>query len=412
MLSNKINLNIVELPLAPIACSVYILSFGFPWNWDIPLVVLAILGIFVSYTGTHSNAKSNSSLNYSIIFFFAALLLAALFSQKPILSLILSLPMLPAVYIYYLIAFRFNTLSQIHVIYLSLSILTLMISIGLLITSILNPTVSPSIWVKLFPSPIIIVPNDTILFAITTPLSLALIILNRNKLIKAIAACSIIFSCVAIVLFQSRGALVALVLTLIVFIWYTGSKRILIIMICSGIALVSVDGITGFSLVTKFSSLSTGREPLWMAAWKMFMEQPILGLGPHMFALNHQAYGSASYTPWVHNLYLETLAEQGLIGFFALVSLFGFGLSKGWKISDSTLHTQPPTTVITEIKLFSLAAFCALLAFCTAAIYELTLLRVWVPVVLFSLLGVIVFLAQMVVHTKSLKINKLENDIL
>lgn len=60
-----------------------------------------------------------------------------------------------------------------------------------------------------------------------------------------------------------------------------------------------------------WSGVSGGREGLFDDAWRMFQQNPLLGAGLGVFASQH---GTG-----VHNLYLQCLAEQGLIGFVLLV---------------------------------------------------------------------------------------------
>jgi O-antigen ligase len=66
-----------------------------------------------------------------------------------------------------------------------------------------------------------------------------------------------------------------------------------------------------------------------VAAWRVFLAHPVLGVGPGHFAQFYsQAYGNRlglieqlkKYRG--HNLYLETLAETGVIGLVSLLAIF------------------------------------------------------------------------------------------
>ena len=81
----------------------------------------------------------------------------------------------------------------------------------------------------------------------------------------------------------------------------------------------------------------------------------------------------------MHNLYLEALAEQGIAGLLALLILLGYGLGYTWRAYRSGYE---------DIADLGGATFAALAGFCFAALFELTFLRQWVPLVLFTLLGV------------------------
>ena len=67
-----------------------------------------------------------------------------------------------------------------------------------------------------------------------------------------------------------------------------------------------------------------------MTALSMFVDAPILGHGPHTFGLFYLDYLHRLEIPawisvdprplsWAHNVYLQVLAEQGIVGALALV---------------------------------------------------------------------------------------------
>src|SRR5262249_26011036 len=139
-----------------------------------------------------------------------------------------------------------------------------------------------------------------------------------------------------------------------------------------------------------------GRIPLWLAAWGMFRDAPWLGHGPHTFVLLYRSYlhrlslptwlpAEQRLVPWVHNLYLEVLAEQGVVGFTALGILLACGLAVAWRLQR---------TASADARLLGVGALASLISLCGAAGVELTLLRQWVAVMLFVLLGVIAHLSS------------------
>jgi O-antigen ligase len=155
-------------------------------------------------------------------------------------------------------------------------------------------------------------------------------------------------------------------------------------------ATLLIDGFLGFPLATKFSliwSAESGqafdaRIPIWSAAWGEFLSSPLWGHGPHTF---HYTSLDSIGLSWPHNLYLEILAEQGMLGFSALGFLLVCGLSAAWK----TQRDQ-----ISEIRILGAGSLAGLLGFCFAALVELSFLRQWVVIVFFTLLAVISHLAS------------------
>ena len=72
------------------------------------------------------------------------------------------------------------------------------------------------------------------------------------------------------------------------------------------------------------------RLALWLAGWQMFKDHPMLGVGPGNFAISYQTkyYGSdpnpAAWAP--HNIYIQVLSEEGLLGMAAALPLWLFAL--------------------------------------------------------------------------------------
>jgi hypothetical protein len=89
--------------------------------------------------------------------------------------------------------------------------------------------------------------------------------------------------------------------------------------------------------------------------------------------------------PWAHNLYLEVLAERGIVGFAALGVLLVRGLTIAW-------HTQHAASA--EARLLGAGALGGFIGLCGAAAVELSLLREWVVVMLFTFLGISAYLAS------------------
>jgi O-antigen ligase len=121
-----------------------------------------------------------------------------------------------------------------------------------------------------------------------------------------------------------------------------------------------------------------GRTTLWSTAWTLFLDAPVLGHGPHTFGVFHKI-------PWVHNLYLEVLTEQGIIGLMALGVLLVYGFTVAWKLQRAASS---------DTVLFGAGAFAGLVGFCSAAVVELSFVREWVVIILFVLLGVIARLSS------------------
>jgi O-antigen ligase len=72
----------------------------------------------------------------------------------------------------------------------------------------------------------------------------------------------------------------------------------------------------------------------WVAGFRIFVERPFTGVGPNNFYTSYRPYTLNSFETWVsnnpehstiHNYFLLTLAEQGIIGLFLMLLLW-FGM--------------------------------------------------------------------------------------
>jgi O-antigen ligase len=82
---------------------------------------------------------------------------------------------------------------------------------------------------------------------------------------------------------------------------------------------------SGSNLNGRLLSLSNnGRTVLWHSAWHDFLAHPLVGSGAGSFErwwLAHRT--SAYFVTYAHNLYLQTLAELGIIGLLLLIVMLG-----------------------------------------------------------------------------------------
>jgi O-antigen ligase len=153
-----------------------------------------------------------------------------------------------------------------------------------------------------------------------------------------------------------------------------------------------VDWIQDFSLWRKFSSILRfeDRIVIWEAAWHMFQQAPLLGNGTRTFGLMFDSTIQrldldwttlpVRSTPWAHNLYLETLAEQGVVGLAVLLFTLGRAHLLGWIAWKCSMSNQKPVVA---------ACLASLVAFEFAALFEVSFVRLWALVAFMTTLGLI-----------------------
>ena len=112
------------------------------------------------------------------------------------------------------------------------------------------------------------------------------------------------------------------------------------------------------------SDLDDRRLHLWSTAWHMFTYSPLLGIGlgkyysffPEFFQdpkISWKTFGFVRGEP--HSFYLQTLSEQGAIGFFLLVALVAAVIYKMFKKTggESAIENKPLPIMVLMISLLS-----------------------------------------------------------
>jgi len=234
--------------------------------------------------------------------------------------------------------------------------------------------------------PLLVDPNDLTFLAIIAPLSLVLLCREARLAYRIIAGLSIFLSLCAACVFRSRTAVLTTIISLTCITLLTQRRRRLATGLAALLALLLLALLLNIlffpnsQLVEKvirsnYGTLS-GRTPLWSAAWMLFLSAPVVGHGPHTF-------GVFSKIPYVHNLYLEALAEQGGLGLTTLGVLIAYGLAAAWRLQRAASS---------DAALLGAGALAGLIGFCSAAVVDLSFVHQWVTIILFVLLGTIAHL--------------------
>lgn len=179
-------------------------------------------------------------------------------------------------------------------------------------------------------------PNQLAGFVVfMVPLGVGLYRFYRSQAARAACMALVLLASIAVLFTFSRGAFVAL--AALPFI-YIGTRRAwpVILVAAAVIAIVAPaavgDRIAGIGNTS--SPEIAHRLDLWEAAGEIFQDHPVAGVGLAGFG---DAYVDLERTDrrilhlegvpiTAHSLYLNTLAEQGLIGLAVLIALFAAGL--------------------------------------------------------------------------------------
>lgn len=128
---------------------------------------------------------------------------------------------------------------------------------------------------------------------------------------------------------------------------------------------------------------ATGREELWRAAIKMWQSRPLFGIGPDQFKNHYSDYREglkANDRLRTHNIYLEALANTGLVGLAAMVLLLAAAVRTQLNLVKDSSQTA-------VVRLFSLGLLVAMIAYLLHGFLDYFLWQTGVAIIFFTALG-------------------------
>ena len=271
------------------------------------------------------------------------------------------------------------------------SLLSLLISTTALLAFFTANSGGPLSWVKEISNVYVIVPNDLVLVSILIPFSVVLVFKKGKSAIGILAIVSIFLAMVVVIIYRSRIGMISSMTSIGCVILLLSRRRLIEILTASAIFLILVDWIQGFEIINKFENIWQSRLFIWIVGWEMFTDSFWLGQGPRTFGQLYFPYRNNldlpgwilvddRWMPWAHNLYLEILIEQGIIGFFCFVMVIIFSLLALLKVLKSEIE---------NIRILGAGIFASFLSIIVAAFCELSFIRHWFVILLFSFLGLI-----------------------
>lgn len=90
---------------------------------------------------------------------------------------------------------------------------------------------------------------------------------------------------------------------------------------------------------------TTGRDELWSMAWSLFQGNKLFGIGPSQFPIYSHAETD------VHNVYLQTLCELGVVGLVLFITAIVYSLVKTLKVLAKTENTSLKNPVLLSLLL-------------------------------------------------------------
>lgn len=169
---------------------------------------------------------------------------------------------------------------------------------------------------------------------------------DRPGVLRALWLMCACFCGLALAFTLSRGALVGMAVSVLVAPFVIGQGRRLAVVAASGVVVVTVIlAILVFVPAESVARLTgdssgSGRTDIWQVGLRMVADNPVSGVGAGNFAQNNVRYllqpGVITDDRYIvdvpkvpHNIYLQALAELGIVGLALFLGVIGFALRSG-----------------------------------------------------------------------------------
>ena len=377
--------------LAPASVGLYLAFYWLQGAYDLALVVLTLGALLVLFFAPEVQHSPWPWPDFFVIAFVVSLLLSILRSGHVPVSLLTSTPFLPAILIYLLLSRFMSDTYSLWLVYAGASVGAALVAVTVLVGAWVGPA-DPTLLVKSLPTAILVEPNDVLLLAVIVPLILVVSLMAKSLWTRRIALFGVSGCFAAIVVVHSRAALLAAVFGVVVVLAFQGVRWMWLAMLsaCGGL-FFATDALRGFPMLLKFANrdLICNRLPLWAAAVRLWYEAPFFGHGADSYrdlyrqqviALELPVCSIVDHrlTPWPHNLFLELLSSQGLVGTLPYLALIIWCFKRAYVAAHR---------VGSAYQLLAVGLLGSLSAFCLAALVELSFLRYWVVIVASTLIG-------------------------
>ena len=374
-------------PLILWALAFFFLGLGFTARIDIPLAILAMTAAAAFAEQPQPSPLLLIRNHWFMAAFLFVALLSTFFSVNPYHSLSVQPQLLPALLCYAIILTFVATEASLRFIVIALMV-SGFITAGLVLLNIYLHQVDSSLMqVQLLGSALLIVPNDVLMLSIIAPLVIG-VAWTSSFLVRVMALVYFLLTLIVGVLIQSRQGVILLLVGLVMVVALMRPRWTLPLCALAASLSVLVDGLFGWPLLHKIFMFP--RAYVWHAAWEMFLDRPWIGQGPGMFKdlyfvfLDRAGYVLAELEdrrtmPWAHSLYLEQLAERGVLGLTALLAMLGVAFQRivrAWQVATSESMRGLAAGVLAALSVMALAG-----------IAEATLSRLWVTVLLLVLVA-------------------------
>ena len=182
------------------------------------------------------------------------------------------------------------------------------------------------------------------------PLALWSMRQGPTRLTRLCAAAAGLIIVAGVALTQSRGGAIAMIIAIAVWLWFQGGRwrwGIVALPVVIALAVLLTGSTQRFEQLKSLDQASQtdefkGRLSENIAAFQMWQDHPVLGIGAGQFPANYRTYAAkigldARTERNAHNSYLQAAAETGTLGLLAFLGMIATGLWCGLKARSRLL---------------------------------------------------------------------------
>ena len=379
---------------AVLGVGAYLVGLGLPVGWGVPLLALGfglcLQLVLEARRREEPSVSSRVRLSWIVVAFVASFAMSAWTSVDKERSVRLAVALLPGLLCFVALQrVRFGR-AEWAILGVAGWITVLVTAASVVSTGLLHAGESPFALATHAGVAAIVVPNDVVLLAVLSPISVAL--LRDGEIWKrAAGGLGLALTVIAIGMLASRVAYLTFLIALATSLYLLQPRLVLAGGVIAGASMLAVDGFLGWPMLAKLAGPVDPRLSLWAVEWRFFTDAPVLGHGPFTLAADYEPTiaqlslptwvmrDPQATVPWAHSLWFEALGERGIVGLTTLALLVGSTLS-------AALRRVRSRTALEGRQVVPLAT---LMGLCVASLFELTLLREWVGVMLFALSAIV-----------------------
>ncbi len=219
------------------------------------------------------------------------------------------------------------------------------------------------------------------------PFAIMLIGSERNWLLRLLAAASCVPIVAGALLTFSRGTGIAIIFTIVMMLLLRIVKpwHFVLVVLAGYLVIIAIipEYIYRISTVVDLESIAEGnvqdaggsirsRSNVNLATFNIFLDNPLLGVGPGQTNEYTSAYGNEIGTFYraidstrrAHNMFLEELADTGALGFTLFISIIVITMYQVWRVRQYGIAKQQPQIIYTAS-----AFFMAIMAYLATAMF-------------------------------------------